>query len=120
MLAKNKLLLLMLPFLIANVFVSCKKANENTVIDLSESSNLAVSEKWALINTVYVAFRSSYDDTAEIKAPGRLGDIYCIRGHHITAEGENWYLFDKGWLPASSIVIYDNKLQAQFAAKKLE
>ena len=107
-------------FCVGSVFVSCKKSDSSLLVDLSASSNLAVSKKWAIINTVYVAFRSSYDSKADIKAPGRLGDIYCVMGHHISKDGKNWYQFDKGWLPASSVVIYDNKLQAQFAAKKLD
>ncbi|HZK20212.1 MAG TPA: hypothetical protein VFC68_05735 [Treponemataceae bacterium] len=99
---------------------SCEKKHISEHVDLTASSNLAVSEKWAIINTVYVAFRTTYDIDAEIKAHGRLGDICCIRAHHITQAGESWYQFDKGWLPAPFITIFNNKLQATCAAHKIK
>ncbi|OJF75946.1 MAG: hypothetical protein BKP49_08975 [Treponema sp. CETP13] len=119
----NRILIIVLlnVLLFFNIFTACNKnTDKNLSIDLSSSSNLAISKKWVVINTAYAAFRSSYSENARIEAPGRLGDVYCIEGHHITKDNENWYLFDKGWLSSSSIIIFDNKLQAEYAAKNLK
>lgn len=100
---------------------SCNiKSTKNTQINLSDTQNLAISDNWAIINTAYAAFRTSYDENSKIEAPGRLGDIYCVKGHHIAQNGDNWYQFDNGWLPSTVVIIFDNKLQAEFAAKNIK
>lgn len=114
---------------IVSVFLlnSCSK---NNAIVFNPADDEAVQPRvyWALIKDPYVAIRSECDFTSEVLDHARRGDIFELKGKKITEQITDdkdklkitWYEFDGGWVDASGIVLYDNKLKAENASKKLE
>ena len=101
--------------LLCLITVSSCANKEPVPIDISHIDNLASSPKWAVITEVYATYLSEPNTNANTVAYGRTGDILAVEGIEIGPH-ENWYKFEQGWLPKSSVTIYSNKLQATAAA----
>ncbi len=97
---------------------SCTQKSDEP-IDISKTNNLAISPQWAVITEPYASYLAQADDSSEISAYGRVGDIIEVTGSTIGDNNVLWYNFESGWLSQSSIQIYANKLQADFAANAL-
>lgn len=96
------------------LFFSClKKEEEVIILDKSEPLALAPDVQWAVVNEPYVAFKEDKDWGASVTGHCRKGDILQIKGKSIDSKKEIWYLFDDGWLPASCLLVYNNRLKAQ-------
>ncbi len=102
------------------LMAGCAKTGREA--DLSMSVNLADSSEWCVISVPYAAFKSEPSSVAEVVEHGRRSDIYEITGKkYITANKETiiWYQFEKGWLPESSVMVYENRLKAQTASNSM-
>ena len=40
-------------------------------------------------------------------------DVLQVKGKSVDSKKEVWYLFEEGWLPSASILVYSNRLKAQ-------
>lgn len=112
---KARFLLILL--LIMLCFAGCSKTGREA--DLSVSENLANSSEWCVITVPYAAFKETPSSQADVINHGRRSDIFEVTGKkYITVNKQTvlWYQFDKGWLPESSVIVYENKLKAQTAA----
>ena len=82
---------------------------------------------WALVKDPLVGLRESDSYESKVQNHVRRGDILEVTGKRIStrknADGQKvvsvWYGFEDGWLEASTVKIYDNKMQAEKAAAKL-
>lgn len=98
----------------------CTKAGREA--DLSATGSLASSNDWCVITVPYAAFKSEPSETSEVVEHGRRSDIYEIIGKKFVTDKKQtivWYQFEKGWLPESSVLTYQNKLKAQTAAESM-
>ncbi len=109
-------------------FSSCQKRN---LIEVNSSSlEIAPDLQWALIVVPYAAFREDSSFSSQVKGSARKGEIFVVKGKKSIREESNgddnsldrtiWYNFEQGWLDESLVRIYDTKLKAQNAAKRLQ
>lgn len=113
-------LILVLAVLLPLFVTGCSKAGR--IADLSVSENLANTSEWCVVTVPYAAFKTEPDSQAEVINHGRRSDIFEITGKKYITVGKQtilWYQFDKGWLPESSVNVYENKLKAQTAAESM-
>lgn len=116
----NRTLFLLLLILVATSFTGCSKTGREA--DLSISENLAVSHEWCVITIPYAAFKEVPSEKAEVINHGRRSDIYEVIGKkYITEKNQTilWYQSDKGWLPETSVIVYENQLKAQTASESM-
>lgn len=93
---------------------SCfKKEDDVIILDGSEPLALTPHVQWAVVNEPYVAFKENKDWGATVTGHCRKGDVFQIKGKSLDEKKEIWYLFDEGWLPASCVLVYNNRLKAQ-------
>ena len=116
---KAVILISLLPLLAA----SCKK-NDASEIELDNSDPLALAPdvKWAVVVEPYAAFREEISWDAEAADYCKKGELFPILASATASEeagGEVWYRFKDGWLPASALTVYPNKLRAAKAAALL-
>lgn len=97
--------------------LSCSKTRPIS-LELKNPDCMNPDIQWALINEPFVAYRSENDFDSNITAHGRLGDVERIIGVY-RAENSVWYRFSKGWLEASSILVYDTQLKAMTGSRYL-
>jgi len=100
-------------------FGSCSDRNKTVVLDDSEPLALAPDVSWAVVIDPYAAYRKDTVWDAEVIGHSRKGDILQVLGKSVVNSSENWYKFKAGWLPGSSVNIYNNRLRAQTAAEQL-
>lgn len=113
-------LFFILTILISLIFISCEKKTEVIYFDESEPLALAPDIRWALITEPYAAFKDSLAWDSQINGYCRKGDILQIISRSEDKEDTSWYKFEQGWLPASSLTVYSNRMKAQTAAKDLK
>ena len=110
----------LLPLLVA----SCKKHDASEIeLDTSDPLALAPDVRWAVVIEPYAAFREEISWDAEAADYCKQGELFPILASALASEengGETWYRFEDGWLPASAITVYPNKLRALKAAASLE
>jgi len=101
--------------LICVLFSSCTKKikNENIIFDNSYPLALAPDVKWAVVIEPYAAYRSESSRESGTKSYCRKGEILQVLGNFCQKDKENWYLFEKGWLPESSVMVYTNRYKAE-------
>lgn len=100
------------------IVTGCTKTGRTA--DLSAADNLAISNEWCVISVPYAAFKSEPSEAAEVVEHGRRSDMYEIVGKKYVTEKKQtviWYQFEKGWLPETSVVVYQNKLKAKTASE---
>ena len=108
--------------LISILFFSCSKSKYENPADLSIVESIALSPQYAVITEPYTAFRMESDINSNVVGHGRRGDILVVKSTQFIKKGNSktdWYEFDQGWLPESVLTIYNNKLQAESASKKI-
>lgn len=109
-------------------FASCQKRNS---IEINSSSlEIAPDLQWALIVVPYAAFRADSSFSSQVQGSARKGEIFVVKGKKSIREESNgdensldrtvWYNFEQGWLDESLVRIYDTKLKAQNAAKRIQ
>lgn len=106
----NVLLLVLFSMLI---FSCAKKEDEIIFLDNREPLALAPDVQWAVVNEPYVAFKENKEWTSSITGHCRKGDVLQVKGKSVDSKKEVWYLFEEGWLPSASILVYSNRLKAQ-------
>lgn len=104
-------------FFLSFFSLSCSKTKPIS-LELKNPDCMNPDIQWALINEPFVAYRSEGDFDSNITAHGRLGDVERIIGV-LRTKDLVWYRFSKGWLDASSILVYDTELKAQTGSKYL-
>lgn len=119
MITKTKLFLFLAIFLSLS-FISCEKKTDVIYFDESEPLALAPDIKWALVVEPYAAFKDSLDWDSKINGYCRKGDILQIISRSEDDDDTSWYKFEQGWLPASCLSVYSNRMKAQTAAKDLK
>ena len=113
----SSLILLLFSFLI----IGCAKKDETEIIlDNSEPLALAPDVQWAVVSEPYAAFKESKDWSASVIGHCRKGDILQIKGKSLDSKNEVWYCFEQGWLPSSSVLVYNNRLKAQKISNQSE
>lgn len=111
------LLMLLSSFLI----IGCAKKDETEIIlDNSEPLALAPNVQWAVVSEPYAAFKESKDWSSSVIGHCRKGDILQIKGKSLDSKNEVWYCFEQGWLPSSSVLVYNNRLKAQKVSNQTE
>ena len=108
------ILLLIIPL------TSCNK-NKEEVIEFNESHplSLAPDVEWAVVTEPYAVFRETDDWSAATEGHSRKGEILQVRGKAVDSNKENWYYFEGGWLPQSSVSIFSNRYKAETVSKTL-
>lgn len=105
------------------LFSACKKDDRDMIaLDTSDPLALAPDVSWAVVVEPYAAFRKELAWNAEAVDYCKQGEIFPILASAMASEddgGEIWYRFDDGWLPASVLTVYSNKLKAAKAAALL-
>ena len=113
----SSLILLLFSFLI----IGCAKKDETEIIlDNSEPLALAPDVQWAVVSEPYAAFKESKDWSASVIGHCRKGDILQIKDKSLDSKNEVWYYFEQGWLPSSSVLVYNNRLKAQKISNQSE
>ena len=113
----SSLILLLFSFLI----IGCAKKDETEIIlDNSEPLALAPDVQWAVVSEPYAAFKESKDWSASVIGHCRKGDILQVKGKSLDSKNEVWYYFEQGWLPSSSVLVYNNRLKAQKISNQSE
>ncbi|MBQ3966326.1 MAG: hypothetical protein II684_05795 [Treponema sp.] len=100
----------------------CVKQNLPVQFDLSDPLALDVEIQWAVVTEPYVACYESADYASRVVTHFRKAAILQIIGESTVTDGtsrEKWYAFEEGWLPASNVAVYANKMRAQTAVKQL-
>jgi len=118
---KNKIILAFSAALfIAAVFTGCaKKSVEVIVFDNTHPLALAPDVEWAVVTEPYAVFRETDDWSASTEGHSRKGEILQVRGKAVDSNKENWYYFEGGWLPQSSVSIFSNRYKAETVSKNL-
>lgn len=113
----SSLILLLFSFLI----IGCAKKGETEIIlDNSEPLALAPDVQWAVVSEPYAAFKESKDWSASVIGHCRKGDVLQVKGKSLDSKNEVWYYFEQGWLPSSSVLVYNNRLKAQKISNQSE
>lgn len=92
--------------------------NEAVVFDETYPYAISPDVNWAVITEPYVGFHESSSSNSSSTSYCRKGEILQVKGFSINEEHESWYLFDKGWIPSSSLVVYTNRYKAESAVKE--
>ena len=104
--------------------VSC---SQKKVISFDTSNPLAMTPgvEWAVVSVPYAAFRESPAYHSTVTAQARSGDIFMVKGKRFVKDSETkgsyyqtWFYFEKGWLEANSVKIYDTQLKAETASSE--
>ena len=112
----------LLVFVCCFIAIGCIRKNEPVQFDNSDPLALNAEIQWAAVTEPYAACYKSADYASEVVAHFRKGEILQVIGEETVKSGgekEKWYAFDQGWLPASTVAIYANKMRAQTAVKQL-
>ena len=115
-------LLILSLFLSVSIF-SCKKNNGQLEMPQIAPEELSPRIEWALISDPYVACRKAADYESATVASFRKGEIHEIKGNCtvlVDEMKEKWYALGDGWVPASAVRVYSNKLKAEQAKKVLK
>ena len=113
----SSLILLLFSFLI----IGCAKKDETEIIlDNSEPLALAPDVQWAVVSEPYASFKESKDWSASVIGHCRKGDVLQVKGKSLDSKNEVWYYFEQGWLPSSSVLVYNNRLKAQKISNQSE
>ena len=113
----SSLILLLFSFLI----IGCAKKDETEIIlGNSEPLALAPDVQWAVVSEPYAAFKESKDWSASVIGHCRKGDVLQVKGKSLDSKNEVWYYFEQGWLPSSSVLVYNNRLKAQKISNQSE
>lgn len=83
--------------------------------------------EWAVVKDPLAGFRETDDYGSKVLTHARRGDVLEVTGKRIStrknSDGKSvvvvWYGFDIGWVESSSVYIYDNKMKAENASKKM-
>ncbi len=117
---KTKIVKIMLQVLFIIFLISCNKNNDEPIIfDNSHPLSLSPDVEWAVVNDPYAAYRKTHDWNAETSGHCRKGDVLQVNGKSNDENKNVWYLFEDGWLPASCLTVYSNRLKAKDSAEKL-
>lgn len=101
------------------IFSGCSK-NRAIIFDNSYPLAMAPDVEWAVVVDPYAAFRNFHSWESEVIGHCRCGDILQVSGISVNSDKESWYMFSSGWLPASAVDIYSNRLRAQSASALLK
>lgn len=116
---KNRSLLIASVCAFITLAAGCVK-NREIVFDNKYPLATAPDVEWAVVIDPYAAFRKEHSWESEVVGHCRRGDILQVKGLSVNSEQESWYVFSSGWLPASSVDVYSNRLRAQGAAALLK
>lgn len=100
---------------------SCYKRTEEEInVADAVPLSLAPDVSWAVISDPYAAYKAEKSWDAESKGYCRKGDILKVEGKSTDENNNEWYKFEGGWLPASSLSVYSNRYKAQSVAKSYD
>ncbi len=116
---------LALAALLVSAILSCsrKKGGYEITLDTSDPLAAAPDVQWALVVVPYASFKEKTSWDAQATGYCKQGECYQVLSRAVfTVEGEteNWYRFEKGWLPESAVSVYPNKFRAKKAAESLK
>lgn len=111
-------------------FPSCRKRAEQAIdFGIPGEAPLAYlpGVEWAVITDPVAAFREDAGFENKVLQHARKGDILEVTGKKIysvkdsdgTVRTVMWYGFDKGWLLEDAVSIYENRMNAMSASRKL-
>ena len=122
--------------LIFTLFLTSCVRQRKIELDPQDTLNIAPDQRWAVVTVPYVSFRKEPDLSSEIVSHARSADVFPIIGQCRVAipppedEGKRrrkntipeysaWYKFDQGWLDSLYLEVYDTKLKATQAARRI-
>lgn len=116
----NKRLILFSIFLCLLTLTSCKGKKEEVILfDDSYPLALAPDISWAVVKDPYAAYKSEPLWSAAVSGHCRKGEILQVIGKTVDNDNTSWYYFEEGWLPANSLLIYNNRYKAQTSSSQL-
>lgn len=119
---KNVLLYVLAGALLMVLFTTgCNLKKDDTIVfDETHPLALAPDVSWAVVTDPYATYRKNYGWKEAGEGHCRRGEILQVQGKSIGANKEVWYSFEQGWLPASSISVFDNRYKAETYGKQLD
>lgn len=121
--------------LISFQLAGCVK-ERNINLKSEDSMSITPDQHWAVVKVPYAAFLESSEYGSTVKTHARSGDIFLVKGKKFVRkvvdesgssrskkdvnEFETWYIFEEGFLNSSLLDIYDTKLKAENASKRLK
>ena len=100
----------------------CERKERVFQFDSATPLALHPEVEWALVSAPYAACYAEADYASAVATHYRRGAVLQVQGVCSVPQGdkqERWYAFDAGWIPASALEIYANKLRADTAARQL-
>lgn len=108
-------------FVLIIIFSSCSRNKMGVPADLSTIENVVANGEWVVIVTPYAAFKNEPNKNASSSSHGRRGDVLFVLGKSLQKEENHtvvWYKLEQGWISESDLLIYSNKLQAEYASSQ--
>lgn len=106
--------------IVAVLLSGCSKQNQPLELQPMALEDLDPRTQWVVVTDPYVACRKDPSYEKDVVESLRKGEIYKIEGVCTVAADEKmesseeiWYALEKGWVPASSVKIFSNKLRAE-------
>ena len=127
------------PVCVLLIFVLCLCScvrQRKIELDPQDALNIAPDQQWAVVTVPYVSFLKEPDPSSEIVSHARSADIFAIIGQcrvpvpqqedesnrrrkNSPLEYSTWYKFDQGWLDSLYVQVYDTKLKAAQASRRI-
>lgn len=106
---------------------SCRR-QKGIELNSLDVQNISPDREWAVVTVPYAALRAEADSSSAVSSHARSGDIFLICGKkYVKAEADDgakteyvlWYKFEKGWIAQPLVAVYDTRLKAASASKKM-
>lgn len=102
----------------------CGCVRQNVPVQFDSSDPLALNPEiqWAVVTEPYVACYQNADYASAVLTHFRKGEILQVIGEktvRIDDAKEIWFAFSDGWMPASSVAVYANKMRAKNAVRQM-
>lgn len=102
--------------------ISCSRKSSFIQFDNETPDAIKIGVQWVLLVSPYVSCHEEPDYSADVTEHLRRGEIRMCKGvRSVRTEDliEKWYLLEEGWVSESSVSVFQNKLKADEARKKM-
>lgn len=99
------------------LFICGCNAKKEIVLENPSSLYLYPDVSWALVTDPYATYRKTVGWQSEANGHCRMNEVIQVLGKSSDAEGNVWYKFENGFLPASSISVFNNRYKALASIK---
>lgn len=102
---------------------ACSGPTRISSIKFPSTPVISTADSVALVLDPYVSLRDQPGETGITVAHARRAEMYPVQGKRILVTDSGsvvWIHLEKGWIPESSVRLYQNDEKAALAAKDLE